>query len=132
MLPVSRRSSFPGWCMVEIRSGSQTLWNSEQGNSTTAPNERQWKTRSKSLYGLRRITCDSIPQHNLPRRRILDQRVQHHLDALHPLLHQFAQPLVLAKLGDVLTVQEPAHFLDQRAQLLVVRHVLLAERIQEL
>src|SRR5262245_24921638 len=39
----------------------------------------------------------SVPQHNLPRRRILDQRVQHHLDALHPLLDQLAQPLVLAK-----------------------------------
>jgi hypothetical protein len=36
---------------------------------------------------------DSLPQHNLPRRRMLHQRVQHHLHALHPLLHQLAQPL---------------------------------------
>jgi hypothetical protein len=50
----------------------------------------------------------SIPQHNLPRRRVLDQRVQHHLDALHPLLDQLAQALVLAKPGDVLVVQQSA------------------------
>src|SRR5262245_30921244 len=41
-------------------------------------------------------------------------------------------PRTLAKLGDVLAVQQPAHFLDQSAQLLVIRHVFLAERVQEL
>jgi hypothetical protein len=64
-----------------------------------------------------------------PSCKVLDQRVKNHLYALHPLLHQLAQPLILPNPGPVLA-SDPRTSSNQDAQLLVVSHVLFAERVQ--
>ena len=50
---------------------------------------KQWRRCRLPHYGL------LVSQHNLPRWRIYDHRVQHHLHALHPLLHQLSKRLIL-------------------------------------